>query len=477
MPRIVLLFLLIAASTLGAQGTAPPSGRCVFRFDNLPSTRVTGSKLPSGSYNNFIGGGVVARCPQQKLVLRSDSLEQYGDEGRYFFVGHVDYVEPRLSLKADFLTYFQQNERLLAIQNVEAKLPTGSTLKGPQVDFFRAVPGVRSQQSATAVGRPTISLVERDSAGRAQPPVKVTGNTVYLQGDSVVSAVGSVVVVRPELTATGDSLYADAGSGLLRIMRQPKITGTKGRTFTLVGETIDLLSRKRKLERVLAKNVAEAQSEDLNLKSDSIDLRVTDDLLQRAVVWGKSRAHATSPTQSIVADSIDVLMPRQQVREMHALRGASAEAVPDSVKFRTQERDRLTGDTIVAFFDSIPARDTASKPRIRLLVATGNATSLVHLPPRDTTLCVPAINYVRGRVITVKFDSAAVSTVTVKDSSEAMNLEPVADSTTVRVGCTKARTAAPTVATPAAPSPPAPPSSPPSRTPPATTPAIVPRRP
>ena len=45
------------------------------------------------------------------------------------------------------------------------------------------------------------------------------------------------------------------------------------------------------------------------------------------------------------------------------------------------------GDTIVAHFDSIPAKDTVSKPRIRLLVATaakGNfATSLQHLPPNQ----------------------------------------------------------------------------------------------
>ena len=47
-----------------------------------------------------------------------------------------------------------------------------------------------------------------------------------------------------------------------------------------------------------------------------------DDLLQEAMVWGRSRAHATSPTQSIVADSIYVIMPAQHVRELHALRGA-----------------------------------------------------------------------------------------------------------------------------------------------------------
>ena len=200
------------------------------------------------------------------------------------------------------------------------------------------------------------------------------------------------------------------------MMRKPRITGTKGRPFTLVGETIDLLSQRKKLERVLAKNASEAVSEDLTLKSDTIDLRVADDLLQRATIWGKSRAHATSPTQTILADSIDVLMPGQRVREMHAVRLASAEGMPDTTKFHTTEKDRLMGDTIIAYFDSIPARDTVSKPRIRLLVAIGHASSLQLLAPQDTSLRKPAYNYVCGKRIVVTFDSAKVKNVKVDDS-------------------------------------------------------------
>jgi lipopolysaccharide export system protein LptA len=439
---------------------------------------LTFNKLPSGQQNIFTGGHVVARCPSQSMVLRSDSLEYYGDEGRLYVLGHVNYKEPRLTLTSNYLTYFMRDERILATQNVIATLPSGSTLTGPQVEFLRAVPGVRPQQSATAIGRPTINLIERDSAGRPQPPVKITANTVYLVTDSVVSAVGQVVVVRPELTAVGDSLYADNGSGLLRMMRQPRITGTKGRPFTLVGETIDLHTRERKLDRVLAKNAAQAHSEDLDLKSDTIDLRVTNDLLQRAVVWGRSRAQATSPTQSIVADSIDVLMPAQHIRELHALRGAVAEAMPDTTKYKTKEKDRLTGDTIVAYFDSIPSRDTTTKPQIRLSVSTGHATSLQHLAPQDTSLCVPAISYVTGRVITAHFDSGQVSTVVITDKQGATGVLLQPDSTAAGARChvpTVAATAADSAAV--KPSGRPLPSRPPATPPPASAPAVVPKRP
>ena len=243
------LAIVLAAAPLGAQIGPAPSGRCALdlTFDRAGTT----IRLPSGQRNYFVGGNVVARCPAQRLVLRSDSLEYYGDEGRAFFIGRVDYAEPRLTLKSDFLTYFQREERILATSNVDATLPSGSDLKGPTLEFWRAIPGMR-QQRATAVGRPTISIIERDSAGRAQPPVTVTGNSVWLTGDSVVASSGQVVVVRPELTASGDSLFLDGSTGLLRMMRTPRVVGRRGRPYTLVGETIDVLSKERKLERVLA---------------------------------------------------------------------------------------------------------------------------------------------------------------------------------------------------------------------------------
>jgi hypothetical protein len=481
--------LLLVAAPASAQLGAPPSGRCALEltFDRLPLA----VKLPSGQRNIYVAGNVIARCPAQRLVLKSDSLEYYGDEGRAFFIGHVDYTEPRLTLKSDFLTYFQRDERILASINVDALLPSGSNLKGPQLEFWRNLPGVR-QQHATAIGRPTISIVEKDSAGRPQPPVTVTGNNVWLVGDSIVASSGQVVVIRPELTASGDSLYLDGGTGLLRLMRSPRVLGSKGRPFTLVGQTIDVLSKERKLDRVLAKSNAEATSQDMNLKSDTIDLRIVADSLNRAISWGKSRSRAISANQSIISDSTDVLMPGQRLREMHAVGGAVAEGAPDSTRFRAAERDRLTGDTIVAHFDTAASllRDSTSKPKIRLLVSSGNATSLQHLPPRDTTLRAPDLVYVVGRTIDVSFDSGAVQRVTVRNDSLATGLYLEAakpDSlrarrpATTSTGAATSPATAPSATRPAADarqSPGAPPPAPSSA--PATTtapPAVPPRRP
>ena len=101
----------------------------------------------------------------RSIVLKSDSLEVYGDEGRYFFIGHVDYKEPRLKLKSDFFTYFQREERFLAFLNVDAQLPSGSTLKGTSLEYFRPIPKVRTRQKGVAIGRPTMTILDKDAQG------------------------------------------------------------------------------------------------------------------------------------------------------------------------------------------------------------------------------------------------------------------------------------------------------------------------
>src|SRR5258708_1549519 len=189
---LLAIAVTLSAASLSAQNPGPPTGRCQFQIDQLPSAHLTPIKLPSGQYNSYIGGGVVARCPKQKIVLKSDSLEQYGDEGRFFFIGHVDYTEPRMRLKSDFLTYFQKEERLLAFLNVDATLPSGSQLKGSSLEYFRAVPKVRVKQMGVAAGRPTISSLEEDPQGEAPPPGHVHANPICLPAHRLTSAQGEV---------------------------------------------------------------------------------------------------------------------------------------------------------------------------------------------------------------------------------------------------------------------------------------------
>jgi hypothetical protein len=84
---IALLSAYVVAAPLAAQQPTPstlpgaaPSGQCdLLVTPNSDSTHFTSAKLPSGEYNNFVGGGVTGHCPTQQITLVSDSAEWFGD--------------------------------------------------------------------------------------------------------------------------------------------------------------------------------------------------------------------------------------------------------------------------------------------------------------------------------------------------------------------------------------------------------------
>jgi len=405
-------------------------------------------------------------------------------------IGHAIYDDPRLHVTADFLNYFQPIERVVAVGNVKGRLPSGSTMTGPLAEWLRVMK-TRPREEMFARMRPTIKLVQVDTtkprpgvrpAPGAKPPqpdtTTVVGETVHTLGDSLIYASGSVVITRTDISATADSAFLDQQKETMRLMRDPTLLGKKERPFTLKGDLIDLFSRNRKLERVIARARAVATSDSMTLKSDTIDLRVRNDLLERAFAWGRlSRARANSPTQNLLADSLDVTMPGQRVRLMRAVGHAFAQGKPDSVRFRVEKPDTadwLRGDTITAHFDTLATRDTSSRtPNIRQLFALGKASSWYHVPPTDSAERRPAINQVSAHRITIDFNKQKVAVVTAVDSVVGVYVEPRADSTTKRTnananvaGKAPAKTTTPqgtpTVPKPTTTKPPPKPATPPS---------------
>lgn len=431
--------LLVALFILPASAWSQETQRCFWQASG--GQRVI--EVAPGVRNIYLSRNVVLRCPDRDIRITSDSLESYEGEGRVFLIGNVHYTEPRLSVDSDFLTYYQRDERVVANGNVTARLPNGSTLVGPVAEYLRATPSTRPVERMFASGRPTITLAQRDSAGQPSPPTTVLANTITTVGDSLVYAGGQVVVTREDVIARGDSMALDSEREITRLMRGPSIEGRRERPFRLSGTVIELTGADRKLTRVLSMGAARATSEDLTLTSDTIDLRVADDLLQRAVAWGPSRARAHSPSQELIADSIDVSMPAQRVREIYAVRSAAAHGRPDSTRFRADTVDWMRGDTIIARFDTTVVDTT----RLRELHAIGNARSYYHLAPADTSLNRPAINYVIGREIVIDFREQRVTSVNVVEQASGVYLEPtpVAANDTSRA----APGAAPARATPA----------------------------
>jgi hypothetical protein len=432
---IPLALSLAVVSTSNAQDI--PSS-CDLEFPTGTKTVANIKTDAAGQQVTFLGRGVVARCIGQGNRLTADSAEYYQSQGRLFLVGNVHYTEPRATVNSRTMTYYQNDDHLHAEGNVVAVMSNGSTLRGPSVDYYRSTPQ-RPLTRMIAVGRPAVTLVQRDTTGRGRPPdtAHVVANRIAMAGDSLVYASGRVEITRPDLVATGDSAFMDSGTEFARLMREPQVRGLGTRTFTLTGGVIDIFSRNRLLERVVATPSGHALSEDLELVADTVDLRVQNNQLQRVIAWGKGRARAVSPEREIVADSIDAIMPGQRVREVRALRNAYAESNPDSGVVSDQ-RDWMRGDTIVARFDTLVGTDTASRPRIREIVAEGNAKSFYQMKNSKGPETQPTINYVSGRIIDIIFEDRRVSTVTVIDKATGVLIEP-AEAANATPGATPAQ--------------------------------------
>ena len=370
---------------------------CDLEFPNRTGTRAWLRSDASGNKLSYWGGGILAHCTGQGNTLTADSAEYYGSEGKLYLIGNVHYTEPRARVDSRTMTYYQGDDHLHAEGDVVAVQSNGSTLRGPTADYYRSTPQ-RPLTRMFAPGRPTVTLVQKDTSGRGRPPdtAHVVANAITMEGDSLVYASGRVEITRPDLLATGDSAFMDSGRDFARLMRQPSVQGKGTRAFTLTGGVIDVYSRNRQVERVVATPKGHALSKDLELVADSIDLRMQGNQLQRAFAWGVGRAHSISPDREIIADSIDAIMPGQRIREVRALRNAYAESNPDSGVVSTQ-RDWMSGDTLVAHFDSLVAADTASKPRIREIVAEGNARSFYQMKNSKGPQTEPTVNYVLGK--------------------------------------------------------------------------------
>lgn len=479
---------LLAAVTLctGARVHAQAAGgRCNIELRAATdSTRVsTTTSTPNGPRNVFIGGRVLALCQNQDVRLVADSAEWYQQAQVLYLIGNVRYTEPRARVSSDQMNYFQVDERLVAIGHVEATLPSGSVMRGDSATYYRAVRGIRPATRLVAQNRPRLWLSQRDSTGKTTEPVQVTANQITTENDSLVYAGGKVEITRSDLDARSDSAFLDSGNELARLMIQPVIIGKGERGYTLRGRQVELYTRNRLVQRVLAQADARVTSDDLLLTSDTIDLRVDGNRAQAAYIWGTSRARAVSPDRDLIADSLAVRMPDQRLREVRAYRGAVVTTIPDTAQIRSGEKDWLRGDTIFAFFDSTgrirnrqaapaagparvaqPARprnrpgargtpavrndstapsapagavaggqapggttaaDTAAAgPQLEQMQAIGHASARYQVPAQGGTPDRPGINYSRGERITVVMDSTGVSRVQIDENAVGVYLEP-----------------------------------------------------
>ena len=440
MRSVVVLLTALAGAlpcALPATAAAQDGKPCVLVFTGVArgadTTAARYYTSSTGARYTYISGGVDATCEGQGNRLLADSAEHYADRGELILINQVRYSEPRMNMQSDRMVYYTNEERILATGNVRGKTNTGTRFVGPELEYFRAKPGLRETPRWRAPGRPFVRMAPSDSTKPRTPlpgeaatsdSVDLTADVVISQNDSLIWASGQVVIERPDMIAKSDSATMDQGTGFARLLRKPSIEGRGERPFTLTGIVIDLWSREQRIERVRSDGEARILSDSLTLTGDTIDLRIADQQMERVYVWG-GRATADAPEQQMEADSLDILMPGQRLQELHALGRAFAYTRVDTAAIVSGERDWLSGDTIVALFDTAATGDTTSGARMRQVTANGSARAFYQLAPTGGVKGPPNISYNRGREIIVSFSEGEVSNVAVRDRASGLFLEPI----------------------------------------------------
>lgn len=426
----------------------PATRNCVLDFsESPPETRLLYSRISENVSNTFIGGGFVGHCQGENNKLSADSAEQFQAPGIVNLYGNVVYEEPgKIRITASHATYFTREGRLYADGEVTAShLSTGSRFWGPSVEYYRATPE-RPESRMIAPSRSNARIIQRDSLGRLSPPTDIVANRFEDAGESLLLAWGDVVINRDQLNARADSSSFDKIKETARLIRGARITNQDtSQRFVLVGDTIDLFSTNRQLDRVLALHKANATSADMVLESEKIDIRLDGQALKEAFAFGAGRARAKTSQQDVEADSLRIILSDRQVRQVHAIGGALAIGSPDTLKIQTSEKDILRGDSIFAYFDSthqahitaadahLPpgaGADSTQRPKIREIRALGNASSLFHIANSKGKNSPPGINYAKGGRIVISFDTGSVSTVDIDSSATGVYLEAEPDSLT-----------------------------------------------
>jgi hypothetical protein len=313
-------------------------------------------------------------------------------------------------------------------------LASGSELRGPNLDYYRAKPPLRDTLELRATGRPTIHFRPqqgRDAAAAADSaePFVVVGDRVRMRGTQRMWAGGHVTIDRTDLHAQGDSAQLDLADSLGWLVGTPQVTGRDtargdSAAYRLVGQRIRFdLSGGQDVRRVRSHGDADARGPDWVLTGDTIVVDVDTGRIQRAQAWGRERRGTARADLSVIeADSLDIQMPGQEMRLVWAYGRARATSRPDST---ATEDDWLSGDTLRAAFE--PRTDSTGRRRTEIdrVAAFGTARALYHTENERDRRGPRGVNYSRGDRIAIAMHARKVRTVDIVGRVDGVYLEPV----------------------------------------------------
>ncbi len=396
---------------------------CQVNLDRVGGVGQRVEPIP-GQIRYYASGGVSWSCIARpgtrdagRVVwsVRSDSVANFVSLGRMEFVDRVEFQDSTARLTADRATYFERVDSLEARGHVNlVNLVTGTVLTGPQLTYLREVEGVRDTAELRASLRPTIEYrAQNDTA----EPYLIVADRVRLRGNSTWAA-GKVTIDRSDFASRGDSAWLDLDGGHGLLVGNAQASGKDSLSYVLQGDRLAFGLVDDKLEWVEAQGNARATSAEWNIVGDTVLFSVQDDMIQGGSAWGEvTRPRATSESYSIVADSLAVDTPGQQLTEVRGFGNALASTAADTLE---ADPDWMAGDTVIAHFET----GESGGRTLTELVAAGNARAFYKIVDQADSTAVAAINYSRGLKIIAQFKNETVDRVDVVGMADGVYLEP-----------------------------------------------------
>ena len=412
---------------LAQQPVSPPdttAGRpCKVVIDSI-GRQAQQVEVRAGETNVFAGGGVLAHCDGTGTALSADTVAWFAGVKRFDMIGQRNPVHIRdttLTLDATTAAYFLSQERLEAHRNVVAvNRTTKSVLRGPNLIYYRPVPGIRDTLEMYSTGRPTIDYHATADSGE---PYVIVADRVRLKGNDRMWGGGRVTIDRSDFAAQGDSMQLDQPAGFGVLVGTPAVEGKGARAYKLTGTRIELGLAGREVKRVKALGNGVATGADWRLTADTIDLYLDRSKLQRAFAWGPKdsvKARAVSATNTIRSDSLALDLPDEVLTETRAFGHALSTMKKDSTA--KAQTDWIAGDSLTARWAQLPDSAGTLKSKLHLVISRSNARALTHTQSEHDT-AGPSINYSRGQLIRVVMKGDKIDTVKVTGHADGLQLD------------------------------------------------------
>ncbi len=318
-------------------------GNCALTWEPVDSnTQSFTHRDTVGAHVTHLSGRYLWSCGSATMV--ADSAIKWDGPGMVELYGNVLYRDSVRTLRSEFLVYHQLRDLVVAERFVNLERASdGSFLRGPRVEFLRAVSGINAVTSAT--GRPIVTFrAENDEGGAGS--FEIRADSVVFASEDEARFFGNAIIEQSGLTANADSAYLmrQGNSGVL--WGSPRIE-TEG--MSVEGDTVRFGSESGELRQVSAIGRGHAVGERFEVSADRIDVAMLEREAKSVVAYGSGIGEAQSGESLLYGDSLHFVLSQGRIDTIYsvgeavAILGDSAAAAADSLGGQGEEMASSVG--------------------------------------------------------------------------------------------------------------------------------------